>query len=294
MLQYKEFAAWVSIDGTEAPEYGVEISEDQKSATCWISSELGKKFAVHWKNTPYHSDTLGNVFMDGTKCDGIIIRAGTTKTATKDGVYDSQFSKRPFVFSALELTDDDAFLGSSLHQELGLIELKIEPIEVVSSEPATNVALLSEIKVHERSKKAATQQITLAEPELFNTPRLVSICQTTGPELAKFCFKYRPADVLRANGIMPPAPQQLKRKASVEPLRTETSDSDEDEDDAREEKMLRERLNAIEAKRLKKDKKPRIKDESDSTIVDLTQYRKKKKNSESRLTFIQGEIIDLT
>lgn len=42
MLQFREFFAWVSIDGVEAPEYGVEISEDQKSVTCWIASELGK------------------------------------------------------------------------------------------------------------------------------------------------------------------------------------------------------------------------------------------------------------
>ncbi|KAJ7267543.1 hypothetical protein B0H12DRAFT_1229856 [Mycena haematopus] len=265
MLQCKEFAAWVSIDGTEAPEYGVEMSEDQKSVTCWIPSELGKKFAVHWKNISYDGDTRGRVFMDGTNCGGTIIH-------------------------------DDAFLGSSLHQELGFIELKIEPVLVSTNRTAPNPALLSEIKVHERSKKAATQQITLAEPEFFETPKLLALCQPTGPELVKFCFKYRPADVLRANGIMPPAPQQLKRKASAEPLRTETPDSDEDEDEnTLEIKMLRERLNALEAKCLKKDKKPRIKSESDSIIVDLTQNGKKQKiKSESRLTFVQGEIIDLT
>jgi hypothetical protein len=42
MLHCKEFSAWVSIEGKVTEEYGVEISEDQKSVTCWIPSELGK------------------------------------------------------------------------------------------------------------------------------------------------------------------------------------------------------------------------------------------------------------
>jgi hypothetical protein len=42
MLHWKEFSAWVAIDGKETLEYDVEISEDQKTVTCWIASELGK------------------------------------------------------------------------------------------------------------------------------------------------------------------------------------------------------------------------------------------------------------
>ncbi|KAJ7267542.1 hypothetical protein B0H12DRAFT_114284 [Mycena haematopus] len=297
MLQCKGFAAWVSIDGTEAPEYGVEISEDQKSVTCWIPSELGKKFSVNWKNTSHNGDTRGRVFMDGTMCGGIMLGARDRTTATKRGIQDSQLTVRPFVFSSLELTDDDAFLGSSLHQELGLIEIQIEPVQVMSGGPPPKTPILSEIKVHERSKKAVTQQITATQTGRTRVPHdayikgvLSAYWPGTGQVLLQISARGRPSCQWNYAACAPAAQAESVRRVST----SETPDTDEDED-AREEKMLRERLNAIEAKRLKKNKKPRIKNESDSTIVDLTQNGKKKKvKSESGLTFVQGEIIDLT
>lgn len=41
-MHLKEFKAWITIDGKEAVEYDVQTSEDQKTVTCWIASELGK------------------------------------------------------------------------------------------------------------------------------------------------------------------------------------------------------------------------------------------------------------
>jgi hypothetical protein len=125
MLQFREFFAWVSIDGVEAPEYEVEISEDQKSVTCWIASELGKvvlitycfatldfdlnpnaqEFAVYWRNTSYNCDTSGLVYMDGNLCGGKIIYARDLPfTVFKDGVRLDAISIKPFMFSSLEIT----------------------------------------------------------------------------------------------------------------------------------------------------------------------------------------------
>lgn len=42
MLQYKEFSAWIVIEGEEAQEFNVEASEDEKKVSCWIPSEVGK------------------------------------------------------------------------------------------------------------------------------------------------------------------------------------------------------------------------------------------------------------
>lgn len=46
MLQYKEFSAWITIEGTEAKEFSIEVSEDEKKVTCWIASEVGKVCVV--------------------------------------------------------------------------------------------------------------------------------------------------------------------------------------------------------------------------------------------------------
>ncbi|KAJ7020007.1 hypothetical protein C8F04DRAFT_925977, partial [Mycena alexandri] len=219
MLHLREFSAWVSIDGEkEASEYNVEISDDKETATCWIASELGKKFSVNWTNSSYRGDTLGSVKMDGNSCGGKILYGRTLpSTAVKDGIADGAYAIKPFVFSSLSLTDDDAYLGggtSNQLQDLGVIELSIHPVRVsMTRHGAANGPSrdLSALKVHERSKKAVTQQVTfgLARPTQFVH------ATRAGPDMVTFCFKYRPLDILRANGIAPQG-TQLKRKASVE------------------------------------------------------------------------------
>ncbi|KAF7357725.1 hypothetical protein MVEN_00818400 [Mycena venus] len=223
--------------------------------------------------------------MDGKFCRGKIIYATRLPHTTMiDGVTDGSLV-RPFMFSLLDLTDDDAFLADLLHPNLGLIELTIWPVQFTEySSCPLSPHHLSEIKVHERVKKAVTQQISLANPELMENPiETFAKCEPTGPEIVTFRFKYRPLDVLRANGILPPL-SQLKRKASSEPSRAETPD---DTADAEEEKTLRERLRALKSKRLEKKNRLHAK----NNFVDLTQERK---NPGDKPKFIHGEIIDLT
>ncbi|KAJ7645868.1 hypothetical protein B0H17DRAFT_1103672 [Mycena rosella] len=300
MHHHTGFSAWVTIDGKEVIEYDVETSEDQNTVTCWIywiPSELGKRFVVHWKNSVYRHDTLGHVSMDGTWAAGQFIRhrMPSLPAATHcDGVSDGT-SVKLFVFSSLELTDDDAFLGGSesLHQELGVIQLSITPVQITgASDKTPKSRSLSEMKVHERAKKAVTQQIMSAgQAEQLAKPKTYSSWKRTGPDLVKLCFKYRPLDVLQANGIAP-LPPRLKRKASAESLRAPTPD--EDLVDTKEEKNLREKLNEQEAKGIKKEKKPPVKREFEAgAVIDLTLPSKRVKRAEKR-PFVSGEVIDLT
>ncbi|KAJ7162060.1 hypothetical protein C8R46DRAFT_342870 [Mycena filopes] len=287
MLQFREFSAWITIDGQQTPEYAVEVSEDKRTVTCWIASELGKRFSVDWRNSSYPHLTRGRVAVDGNYCGGKLIKPmGLPKFASKTGIRDTHCLK-PFVFSTLELTDDDAFLGGPTHEDLGVIRLTISAVELIGETANPRKLALSELKVHERSKKAVTQQITLAKPEFSQRPKVIVTTTTIGPHLVKFLFKYRPADgeVLRANGIVP----QLKPKPSSEPVRPLTPDDTLADDE--EERKLRERLGALEAKRLKRDTKPRVKREADNSFVDLTQPRHRKKVKMEG--FVPAEIIDL-
>ncbi|KAJ7680834.1 Alpha/Beta hydrolase protein [Mycena polygramma] len=285
MLQSKEFSAWVSIEGQEVPEYDVEISDDKKTITCWIASELGKKFSVHWKNSSYRETTLGTIKMDGNSCGGKYIYAQNLPvTAVKEGVSDGT-TMRAFMFSSLALTDDDSYLGGNPHPDLGLIELLIYPVRTL---PHTRVVVgsattaLSTLKVHERSKKAVTQQIALGESQKLERRHDFVSAQRTGPDLVKFLFKYRPLDILRANGIAPQS-SELKRKA--EPAQGQRSQED--------------------VKRVKKENKPivkhtendakksRVKHEADDDIIDLTEDAPRGKRVKLE-GFVQGQVIDLT
>ncbi|KAJ7212927.1 hypothetical protein GGX14DRAFT_445667 [Mycena pura] len=294
MLLWREFTAWVTIDGQEATEYGIETSEDQKTVTCWIASELGKTFSVHWRNASYPHDTAGYVKMDGSSCGGIVLyRQSVPRTVEKNGVSDG-FTVRPFMFSSLELTDDDALLGSSSsYQDLGIIELMIVPVQVTQrGVPGVNRSL-AQLKIHERSKKAVTQQISLAESKIIPNPAPLVRARSAGPGLVKFYFKYRPMDVLRANGIVPYAPE-LKTKTPVDPPRASTSGAN-GLMDMKGEKFLRDKLNAGGAKVESKDNKP-VKKRESGDVIDLTQEssRSKKLKLEGKRPFIKGEIIDLT
>ncbi|KAJ7451849.1 hypothetical protein B0H11DRAFT_2075430 [Mycena galericulata] len=297
--EQNQFSAWVTIDGTE------------KTVTCWIASELGKKFSVHWKNSSYYGVTRGDVKMDGTSCGGkIVYDHMLPKYTHKDGVSDGM-TLRPFMFSSLSLTDDDSFLGGSSHEQLGTIDLTIFPIEVTAQNvPSRAQISLSERQVHERSKKAVTQQITLATPEYLAKPETFVSTRRLGSDIVRFSFKYRPLDILQANGIAP-APPQLKRKAfpAPAPLRAQSSRADEDLADEDEAQTLRRKLAVLEAKRIKKEKgkgeekKSGVKRENSGGgggIIDLTvdsdgpRSQKRVKREERKNTFVSGEVIDLT
>ncbi|KAJ7121337.1 hypothetical protein C8R43DRAFT_78057 [Mycena crocata] len=274
MLQWGGFSAWIEIEGHAPGEYVIDTFQDHNRTTivtCWITSEAGKSFSVGWRNTSFQASTAGHVFMDGNECGGRVLQAPSGACARLHGLQDST-SIRPFMFSPLTVTDDDAFLGdqSSRHPKLGLVELAIYPVQVLGFIPMAIAAkTLADIKVHERMKSSVTQQIKLAEPQTFITQTALA-SRFVGPPLVIFSFKYRQLEILQALGIVPrpvpiqpPPPPQLKRKPSVELQRESTPDSDvSDASDTEEIRALREKLNALEARRAKKKgKEVRVKEE---------------------------------
>ncbi|KAJ7782354.1 hypothetical protein DFH07DRAFT_321257 [Mycena maculata] len=286
-----QFSAWLCIDGKETTEYEVVTSEDKKTITCYIASELGKKFSVHCTNMSYNGVTAACVNMDGNACGSQLLYARSLpETRMNDGISDGA-SVRPFMFSSLSLTDDDNFLAASSKEDLGVVKLVVSPREVTERDVAPVRRSLLEVKLHEKSKKAVTQQITLANPVLLATPETFVNTRCLGPDIVTFKWKYRPIAILQANGIAPPPPN-LKRKASPEPVRSPAPD-----DDLEEERVLREKLKALEAKRVKKEKNvPRVKSEA-GAVIDLTQEgprSKKVKLETGKRPFVSGEVIDLT
>ncbi|KAF7357816.1 hypothetical protein MVEN_00827600 [Mycena venus] len=277
MVNYGGISCWVDIDNSAAMEYDIRTFEDQRIVTCWIASEVGKSFSVSWRNSFLPAPTAGHVFMDGNECGGRVLYGPSTVCAKHEGVTDTRTVK-PFVFAPLALTDDDAFLGdSSNHRKLGCIEVAIYPVQIFGLVPVVaNSSTLSEIKVHERSKKSVTQQIRLAEPRMLAVPQNAVAHRFTGPPLVTFVFKYRPLDILRASGIIPPPlpPLQLKRKPEAASLPYAEPPSEEDDlSDAEEIRVLREKLYALEAKRARK---TRVKEEEENIPPNTAGWSRKK------------------
>ncbi|KAK7005969.1 hypothetical protein R3P38DRAFT_3367349 [Favolaschia claudopus] len=249
----------------------------------------------------------GVIRVDGNPpCTGTLGRQNGKEVVTikAGGVTDGTFLK-PFVFSTLELTDDDSAFGTSLSspEKLGLIQLTLSPVEVLGSKDGTGFLDHYEVpdqKVHERTKKAVTQQIKLAEAEILENPKPFAKLRRSGADIVTFSFEYRPIDVLRANGVVPP-PTILKRKAAAECSSPPVEDRDRDDAEElaalEEVKALREKLRGLEEKLFMiRDVKPRIKSEKTSATIDLTQdrFKRKRVKVEAKPSFIPGEVIDLT
>ncbi|KAJ7025777.1 hypothetical protein C8F04DRAFT_1127548 [Mycena alexandri] len=281
------FSCWVEVDGARLKEYSLEYSADGTEATCWIPSEVDKEFSVHWtdSNSTPSRTIYGYVKVDGMDCGGyplLLVRAGGRWLGTghRDSVSVSPTTRRSLLFGRQQFTDDDRFLDTSISPDLGTICPELDDVFVYRTPPMPRqyAALPSNAqKLHERSKKATGHSVQFGTEFRRYVPlgARIDITNTVAESLkrlAKFTFKYRPIDLLKANGIAPPdPPRPVPRPAAIEVI------PDEDEEViASKIKALQDQLAAIR----KKTQRP------------VTKVKKEIKVEKS--IFLPGEVIDLT
>ncbi|KAF8554455.1 hypothetical protein OG21DRAFT_1064395 [Imleria badia] len=227
MLSLYGLSAWIEVEGRELEQYGVEEDYDQNQVTCWIATQADKNFSVVFRdNEAYREHSLGSSLrLDGSSINGKHLRLPTRigcfpnfagdRTVVQNGQTLSATSLRPFVFSKLELTDEDEYLNqSSAH--LGEIRISIYRVEPVDSSlfpPGASVS--GHGKVHERSKKAVTHCVSYGQEVKTETNYVCRVRYLDGETpLATFIFKYRDSGLLQANGIIP-KPPPVKKEAVV-------------------------------------------------------------------------------
>ncbi|KAJ7787737.1 hypothetical protein B0H14DRAFT_2952142 [Mycena olivaceomarginata] len=260
-MRLDELHAWISVDGVELPEFAVEYSADGKEASCWIPSECDKQFAVEFKNTRSSSwQTNAEINVDGIQC-------GSNNMYCRD-------HRHPQITSGSRnsFLDDDNLLNAAISPELGSIKVQMRKVISVPSrrrQPVWPGDSFESKVLHERSKKAMghSVQFGAAYPAINSQADPIEVIA----ELATFVFKYRPLELLRAQGIAPP---EIRPEAAAAPI--EVVDLTVDDDDASEIKQLEARLPVL--------KKKGVKIKSESSGV---------KQGKS-FVFAPGEIIDLT
>ncbi|KZP04805.1 hypothetical protein FIBSPDRAFT_381881 [Athelia psychrophila] len=202
------FGAWIECDGSGLACHAVECSDDGKTATCWIASEVGKTFSVCWSRE--YLDTMqemgGRVYIDGVQC-GLVQRMEADEPSTRvchiHGISTSSSAIRPFIFANLQFTDDNEYTETGNARRMGDIELEIYHVEILRTIPATwtDDNPLGEPKIHERAKKATSHKVKLGD-EIMAQNSTEQYTAKLREKLANFTFKYRPIDVLRANDII--------------------------------------------------------------------------------------------
>ncbi|KAK7466224.1 hypothetical protein VKT23_004949 [Stygiomarasmius scandens] len=224
-LFLNQFTAWISIDGCVADEYGVKFSAKDYGASgsfgrkrvpqieCWIPSTEGKPFAIHWKDSKRITATDGIVWVDGKKCGGKVLSPDKPEAdACKVGWRISATEVRPFVFAKVGLTDDDNLASpDAVHPHLG--EIRLEVYEAAITMMNTQFNALEAIRVengdtttvHERTKKNIEHHTRLGTPLSSARPAVRVTRDPDSLPVARFLFRYRGLELLRAMGLAPSA-----------------------------------------------------------------------------------------
>ncbi|KAF5349808.1 hypothetical protein D9758_010206 [Tetrapyrgos nigripes] len=272
------YSAWVSVNGTPLTEY--EAKAEDSKISCWIPSEVGQRFTVHFDTHGSGVAVCGELDLDGQFVTSRVAYPLRITTVELPGFTSSPTTQKPFIFLKLETTDDDTLLDKNA--DLGEIKLVIREVIVERSisfeEGKRDSEDYSGGQVHERAKKAIAHRAGLGK-EI--TSGLNTFVQTrTIRTIVTFVFRYRPIGVLRANDIAPPLVTSGKRPADDIIDISELTDS-EDEGDHDEERIaaLQVQLATLQNKQRRRKK------------IKLDPDMKAEAEDRPRLA---GEVIDLT
>ncbi|KAJ3843925.1 hypothetical protein EV361DRAFT_291144 [Lentinula raphanica] len=242
-LSFEDFSAWIEVEGSALPLFDVKVNDRELS--CWIPSEVGKAFVVKWATGTMNSHMAGVVYMDGKQAGGVAMGSGAPYLYKYSGILTSPTTEKPFVFSNVDVTDDDQYLNQAT-AGLGDIKLVIShaTLNILGSGEYTKYNTIG--KVHERSKKATGHKVDLRDAH--SVPYTDTIDVIVGDTIVNFIFRYRPIELLRADGVAPPAP---RTKSSVKGEVLDLTEDSEEEDTTRRIQSLEEELVQLRRKRRK-------------------------------------------
>ncbi|KAJ7143131.1 hypothetical protein C8R43DRAFT_1015685 [Mycena crocata] len=228
-VSISNFTAWITIEGSNCPVYALRHTASTTDATCWIPSQEGKKFSVNWSNATRDRPIYAQLSIDGVVCSThfMLDAHSYPYDAAAIGVSyatTSDYTRRDFVFSAIQVTDDDAYLYTLDNPpafgtiRLELWEANIDQITRAPFQHRYGGEVLESQIIHETSKKAGAHHVKFGGEYVVPQPtvNMVTGTQLGARALATFTFNYRPANILMAGGIIPrPLPPSSQRRARV-------------------------------------------------------------------------------
>ncbi|KAF7329410.1 hypothetical protein MKEN_00202800 [Mycena kentingensis (nom. inval.)] len=207
------FQVWVTIEG---------------EATAWVPSQDDKRFSVNWSNSFRDRPVYAQLFIDGVSCSVHFMLDMYSYPADPSSIgvsyaTTSDFTRRDFVFSRIQVTDDDAYLHTlDAPPAFGTIRLELWEAAITGIQRAPyqhtygNKVLEAQV-IHEQSKKAGAHHVRFGGEYVVPQPtvNVVTGTKTGHAPLATFTLNYRPAPMLMAAGIMPPQRKHASSSASA-------------------------------------------------------------------------------
>ncbi|KAK0482656.1 hypothetical protein IW261DRAFT_1333583 [Armillaria novae-zelandiae] len=205
MLQLGPYSAWVAFDGCDRRTYATEVSQCGRCVSGWIASEREKKFSVNWHNALRDIPLEGVVSIDGVVCSTHVMLDKSTRPLAPDEISisyarSSDFTRRDFVFSTIQVMDEDEYLHTVDNRyTFGVIELELwrlavsdvtarQPLRHQYGKPSLGPQML-----HERSLKGGSHHVQFGD-EYISRPSTVDLVTGTRIDerpFVKFTFNYR-------------------------------------------------------------------------------------------------------
>ncbi|KIK61994.1 hypothetical protein GYMLUDRAFT_42423 [Collybiopsis luxurians FD-317 M1] len=211
MLFFDDFGAWITVDGEALEEFKIESDIAQRRVSCYIASVEGKSFQIHWCDREFKSATRGRVSIDGRSMGGKIIHSSETSSVTKKGFRTGSDKRVPFIFSKLNLTDEDegiSYLSPEKPGEINIVIIRVRT-KGVKDYQRDHTPPLTRI-YNEKKLKGSAHNTTFGNPIADSRRILYHETEPYGDPVAHFCFRYMPTDLLRANDIAPYPPRERR------------------------------------------------------------------------------------
>ncbi|KAI0726647.1 hypothetical protein C8Q72DRAFT_893733, partial [Fomitopsis betulina] len=131
------YSAWISTSSTpglELREFDIAVDRHKRRVTCWIPSEAGMNFTVHWADHGWTITTATFIKLDGYTVPGHFLMG--KGHAARSNVRAGVTTVRPFTFAEITEESANATPTNTNPAELGTIIVKIKRVEIVGKHGA--------------------------------------------------------------------------------------------------------------------------------------------------------------
>ncbi|KIY68941.1 hypothetical protein CYLTODRAFT_421169 [Cylindrobasidium torrendii FP15055 ss-10] len=204
MVQYDHLSAWITVDGRTLDEYSQKFDDELSEISCWIPSQEGKEFELHFSDEAIHYNVCLYYYVDGSTVGGrsLADTAEPRNSISCAGVKLSSETERPFIFSKTRLMEVDA-TPQTPSAALGEIKVECWSIDVRDEVPLGQPELSA---AHSVSGREEVDAMHVGVGNVRRTKSRLSHEVARRILLASFLFRYRPIEILQASGLAPIVP----------------------------------------------------------------------------------------
>ncbi|KAI0670380.1 hypothetical protein C8Q78DRAFT_1079353 [Trametes maxima] len=201
-LMHRGYGAYISCDGRELEQLRAKASEKDQSASCYVCSDAGKDFRVHWVDSKPPTHLSVEIRVDGSRIGVVSHTKGSSKPATS-GISVPLEDRN----LARDEADDDA-LPSAYSEELGTVEVRLRRVRDFVTVPFVPRQSSTLGPSRERNAPAANRRGSTKSAVAERRPGTSAKATILRPILIDdkpyvvFRFFYRSKGVLEAKGIL--------------------------------------------------------------------------------------------